>query len=163
MSVLEEMLITLRQQGFDLILVWVLTMAIVYGVLTKVKMPESYSARGSISIAVGFLVMLASAGTAIPVIIMHMVTTMIVVGFALLLVVIFLELLGIKSLELMEKHANIVLVIIAVITFFSFLASGGSSVFGTAIRVPEAIVTMALFFIFAGIIIWLLAKEGGGG
>ncbi len=163
MSVLEEMLITLKQQGFDLILVWVLTMAIVYGVLTKVKMPESYSARGAISIAVGFLVMLASAGTAIPVIIMHMVTTMIVVGFALLLVVIFLELLGIKSLELMEKHANIALVIIAVIAFFSFLASGGSSVFGTAIRVPEAIVTMVLFFIFAGIIIWLLAKEEGGG
>ena len=163
MSVLEDMLITLKQQGLDLMLVWVLTMAIVYGVLTKVKMPESYSARGAISIAIGFLVMLASAGTAIPAIIMHMVTTMVVVGFCLLLVVIFLELLGIKSIDLMEQHKNIALLVIAVIAFFSFLASGGSSVFGTAIRISEGILTMALFFIFAGIIIWLLAKEGGGG
>lgn len=163
MNPIEQMLLSLKSMGFDLILVWMLSIAIIYGVLTKIKMPESYSARGVISIVAGFLIMLASAGTAIPVIIQNLVVALIVIGFVLLLVIIFLELMGIKSAELLEKHSNIALIIIAVIVFFIFLSSGAESILNVKLFISQNVLALVLFFVFASFVIWIMAKEGGGG
>ncbi len=163
MNPLEQMLLTLKEMGFDLILVWALSIAIVYGILTKLKLPESYSARGVISIAAGFLIMLASAGSAIPTIIQNIVVSLVVVGFLLLMVVIFLELLGVKSTELLEKHSGIALVVIAGIVAAIFVASGASSLFNFPLVISQGTLTFVIFLIFAAMIVWVLAKEGEGG
>jgi hypothetical protein len=157
------MLLTLKAQGFDLILVWLLSIAIIYGILAKIKMPESYSARGAISVAAGFLIMLASVGTALPQIIEKMVSSMIVIGFVLLLVVIFLELMGIKSVDVLSKHAEIILLIIGGVAFLVFISSGAVSIFTFRVILSEATVAIILFLVLMSFVIWILAKEGGGG
>lgn len=164
MSPIEQMLIRLKEMGFDLILVWMLSIAIIYGILTKIKMPESYSARGVIAIASGFLIMLASAGTIIPTIIQNIVVSLIVIGFVLLLIVIFLELMGIKAADTLQAHSNIILIIIAVVVFLVFLSSGARKIFNNInIFISQNILMFVLFLIFASFVIWIMAKETGGG
>ena len=163
MSPLEEMLVKLKAMGFDLILVWMLSIAIIYGILTKIKMPESYSARGVISIAAGFLIMLASAGSGIPVIIQNIVVSLIVIGFVLLLVIIFLELMGIKSTEIMQKYSPLVLISIAVIAFLVFLSSGATNLFNVRIAFSQGTLALIIFLILMSFVIWVLAQEGKGG
>ncbi len=157
------MLVTLKEFGFDLILVWALSIAIVYGILTKLKLPESYSARGAISIAAGFLIMLASAGSAIPMIIQNIVVSLVVIGFVLLLIVIFLELLGVKTGDLFEKYSGIALVVIAGIALLIFFTSGATSLFSFPFIISEGTLAIVIFLIFAALIIWIMAKEGEGG
>ena len=157
------MLLTLKEMGFDLILVWMLSMAIIYGILTKLKMPESYSARGTIAIASGFLIMLASAGTAIPMIIQNLVVSLIVVGFVLLLIVIFLELMGIKAVETLEKYSSIALIAVVVIAFLIFLSSGATNLFNLHVFFSQTTLALVLFLVFMSFVVWIMAKEEGGG
>ena len=141
----EEMLLFLKQQGFELVLIWMLSIAIVYGILTRIKMPESVSARGVISIAVGFLILLASVGTNIPSILSSLIASMIVVGFVLLMIVIFLELLGIKSAETVEKHAGLLFVILSGVAFLIFLSSGASKYISSGIALSESTLSLVMF------------------
>ncbi len=163
MSPIEQMLVSLKEMGFDLILVWMLSIAIIYGILTKLKLPESYSARGVIAIASGFLIMLASAGTALPMIIQNIVVSLIVIGFVLLLVVVFLELMGIKSADVLEKYSTIIFLVIAGIVFLVFLSSGAESLFNINIFFSQGVLALILFLVFASFVVWIMAKEGGGG
>jgi len=160
---IEDMLLALKAQGFDLILIWMFSIAIIYGILTKIKMPESYSARGAISIAVGFLIMLASAGTSIPAIIENIVASLIVIGFILLLVVIFLELVGIKSTEALEKRVDIILVIVGILVVLVFLGSGAASLLPISITLSEVSVISVIFLLLMAFVIWMFSKEEGGG
>lgn len=163
MNPIEQMLLRLKEMGFDLILVWMLSIAIIYGIFTKLKIPESYSARGVIAIASGFLIMFASAGTAIPTILQNIIVSLIVIGFVLLLIVIFLELMGIKAAETLEKHSSIALIAIVGIVFLIFLSSGAKNLLNINIFISQNTLALVLFLVFASFVVWIMAKEGGGG
>ena len=60
---LECFIVALREAGFTLVLLWLLTLAIVYGMLSHAKMPKSDTAKGIIAISAAFLVLLAAAAS----------------------------------------------------------------------------------------------------
>ena len=163
MTTIEDLFLNLKAIGFDLILIWMLSIAIIYGLLTKIKMPESYSARGVISIASGFLIVLAAVGSPIPLIIENIVSSLIVIGFIFLLIVIFLELMGIKSGELLSKHAEIILLLVGAIVFFIFLGSGAASIIPITVFLSEGSIITVIFILLIAFILWVFAKEEKGG
>jgi len=57
---IESLIENLKAVGFQLVLLWLLTLAVVYGVLSHVEIPKSVSARGVISIVSAFMVLLAA-------------------------------------------------------------------------------------------------------
>ncbi len=172
MATFQEFVFYLKQQGFDLVLIWMLSMAIIYGILTKIKMPESYSARAIISISSGFLIMLVSVGSALPLIIEHIVASLIVVGFVLFLIVIFLELLGIKSSEVISRYSTIALIIAVGLALLIFLGSGATSLFSFGSSGPSfdfhsflsnTTLSTVIFLVIISLIVWIFSKEEKGG
>ena len=60
---IEDLILNLKAAGFQLVLLWLLTLAIVYGVLSHIDLPKSITTRGVISIVASFMVLIAAAGT----------------------------------------------------------------------------------------------------
>jgi len=86
----------LERLGFPDILLWLLTFAIVFGILTQVKVPASKAARGIISIALAFLVMLTAPAGLIA-FLSQASSGLILVVVAILLLIAFFEAAGIKA------------------------------------------------------------------
>ena len=97
MSGLETLIISLRDAGFPLILLWLLTLSVVYGILSHISVPKSLSARGVIAIVAAFMVLFAAAANEATTFIQNLVVSGIVIAFALLIIMIFLELTGTKA------------------------------------------------------------------
>lgn len=86
----------LERLGFPDILLWLLTFAIVFGVLSQAKMPASKAARGIISIAIAFLVMLTAPANLV-MFLSQASSGLILVVIAILLLIAFFEAAGIKT------------------------------------------------------------------
>src|SRR3989344_7075079 len=80
----------LERLGFPDLLLWLLTFAIVYGVLKQANMPKSEASRAIIAIVSGLFVLMASPASLIT-IISKMSTNLILIVLGLLVVIIFLE------------------------------------------------------------------------
>jgi hypothetical protein len=161
-SPIEQMILTLQEAGFPLLLIWMLTIAIVYGILSHVNIPKSYSVRAVISIVSGFLVLFAAAASSIPLVIQNIISSLIVFGFVFLLVVVFLELLGIKSGELLGKYSPIILIIVAFVVFMIFLGSGAAAILPIRLTLSETAVSILLFIIIMALAMWILVREEQG-
>src|SRR5437867_1610085 len=79
----ENLILGLRAAGFQLVLLWLLTLAVVYGILSHVEIPKSLSARGVISISLAFLVLLAGAAGQAVTFVSNLVTASLLVAFGL--------------------------------------------------------------------------------
>src|SRR3990172_5660582 len=86
--------VELERLGFADILLWLLTFAVVYGILSQVKVPATNAPRAIISIVAGFLVLLA-VPTQLVDVLSNISSSLILVGLGILALVVFLEVAGV--------------------------------------------------------------------
>lgn len=161
MAGIETMIIGLRESGFPLILLWLLTLAIVYGILAHVKIPASQTARGVIALVSAFMVLLAAAATPVTAFISNIVTSFIMIAFGLLIAVIFLEMVGVKIGEknIFAGHPKFFGAAILIIAIMVFIGAGGLNLLGWRFSVTDT--SLGIIF-FLGIMVaamWMLMKE----
>ncbi|MEM5804508.1 MAG: hypothetical protein QXU82_01525 [Candidatus Aenigmatarchaeota archaeon] len=164
---LTEVILALREAGFALVLLWALTLALVYGLLQHVNIPKSVTARGVISITAAFLVLLAAAAGPAVAFLENLVTASIIIAFGLLLTVIFLEIAGVKvgesKISIFASHPKFFGAIILVLFVVIFIGAGGLQVIGLPrIVITEAVATFVLLIAVMIGAIWVLMKESKG-
>ena len=87
---------TLQSLGLPEITLWLLSFAILYGLMSQVKIPESQAARAIISIVIAFFVIL-SAPLALTNVLSKMTSSLVIVLIGIIVLLIFVEVAGIKS------------------------------------------------------------------
>lgn len=154
-----------REAGLPLLFLWMLTLAIVYGVLTHVKLPNSNSARGVIAIVTAFMVLFAAAATQVTAFLSTIVTSFIAIAFGLLLIIIFLEMTGTKvgDKHLFGAHPKFFGTIILLIGAAIFIgAAQMTGMFKFSFGISDTILGMVFFLAIIVVAMWALMKEGGG-
>ncbi len=152
-----------RASGIQLIFLWMLTLAIVYGILTHVKIPNSNSARGVIAIVTAFMVLFAAAATQVTAFLSTIVTSFIAIAFGLLLIIIFLEMTGTKvgDKHLFGAHPKFFGGIILLIGAAIFIgAAQMTGLFKFNILVSDTVLGMVFFLAIIVVAMWALMKEG---
>jgi len=162
---LAEVILALREAGFALVLLWALTLALVYGLLQHVSIPKSVAARSVISITVAFLVLIAAAAGPAVAFLENLVTASIIIAFGLLLTVIFLEIAGVKvgegKISIFASHPKFFAIAIIVLFIMIFIGAGGLQVIGLPrIVISEAIITFGLLIAVMVGAVLVLMKEG---
>ena len=178
---ITEMLTTLSSLGFAHVLLWLLTFAIVNGLMAQAKMLDNArETRAIIAIVAGFFVVLATPVELISVI-SNMSAGMILVVMALLVIFIFVEALGVKTtmkvtskdpktgqpveghqeVAYFTKHGYIVAAVLIIVAVLIFFASGGGQFLGLqGISVTgEGMSSAVLIIVVIFAIIWLIAGE----
>ncbi|MFQ6021042.1 MAG: hypothetical protein ACE5J4_03470 [Candidatus Aenigmatarchaeota archaeon] len=163
-SPIESLISSLREAGFALILLWLLTLAIVYGILSHVEIPKSISARGVISIVASFMVLLAASVGSAATFVTNLVMASILVAFGLIIVMIFLEITGTKAEgeHIFAKHPRFFGAALIILMILIFIGAGGLGLLNIpAIRISEPIIAMIFFLAVMAVAIWVLMKETG--
>ena len=163
MSGLQDLILNLRAEGFPLLLLWVLTLAVVYGILSHVDLPKSKVVRGTISIVAAFMVLFAAAAGPAVQFVENIMVAGIVIAFGLLLVMIFLEITGAKhdGAHIFATHPKFFGVAFIVLLALIFIGAGGLGLLNIpAIRITEPTVAILFFVAIMVATIWILMKEG---
>lgn len=151
---IEAFIIAARDFGITLVLLWLLTLSVVWGLLQHANTPKSVSARGVIAISAAFLVLLAAAATPTVSFLQNLITATVLIAFGLLITVMFLEILGVKVGEgkkLFEAHPKFFGGVIMILIVAIFLGAGGLSIIGLPeIQISDAIIA---FLVFIGVMI----------
>jgi hypothetical protein len=178
-----SILLELERMGMADILLWVLSFAIVFGILHQVNIPKSKPARAIISIVVSFFVLMAVPSSMVAALSsMSTGLLLIIVGFIVLLA--FAEMGGIRhkergaydtgkknakgepiieekwfTVDLFSKHPYVLGIAFILIAFLIFIAAGGLEILG--ISIPGGISSTGAIFIIAIIIaiLWLIKGE----
>jgi len=168
---IAEFVMSLRDMGFTLVLLWVLALSIVWGMLSHARLPKSEFVRAIISLSAAFLVMLAAAAAQATMFLQNLITSSVLVAFGIFLAIIFLEIAGIKGKEgssFLGAHPKFFGAIILVIFVMVFIGAGGLQAIGwpteagKGVSMPplsEDIIAPVLFFGVIIVAIALLAKE----
>lgn len=161
MTAIEQVIASMREAGFPLILLWLLTLAVVYGLLAHAKIPQSPSARAVISIVSAFMVLLAAAAPMATVFIQTAVTSFIVIVFALLIIMIFLEITGTKmeGKHVFEKHPRFFAAALIIVAIAIFAGAGGFNFLNVKISIPGVTGGILLFLGIMVLALWVLMKE----
>ncbi len=152
---------------------WLLTFAVVFGILEHYQMPRSNSARTIISLVIAFFVM--PVAEPMMTIIAKMGMGMLMLFAGLLFILILFEVTGVRAgthgvaekgklkeikttrvTEAYYKHFGIALAILAVIVF---IGSGGLQYLGYT-SIPRINYTLVFFIGAILLIIWWMIKEG---
>ncbi len=146
------------------ILLWLLTYAIVYGVLQQVNIPKSKSARSIIAIVSGFLVLM-SQPTEILAVLSHMAGDMLLVIIGLLVFLVFVEMIPLKiGGSKVHEHkdvSKIFLILLVIIAAAIFVSAGGLELLGWE-GVFMNISWNTIFFLLIVIAaIWWMVSESG--
>lgn len=161
---IEAIIEAWRASGIQLIFLWMLTLAIVYGILTHVKIPNSNSARGVISIVAAFMVLFAAAATQVTAFLSSIVTSFVAIAFGLLLIIIFLEMTGTKvgDKHVFGAHPRFFATIIILISVAIFIgAAQMTGLFNFNIIISDTVMGMVFFLVIIAVAMWALMKEGG--
>ena len=161
---IEGLITSLRNAGFMLVLLWLLTLAIVYGVLSHVELPKSITARGVISIVAAFMVLLAAAGTQAANFISNLVTSSVVVAFGLIVAMIFLEITGTKASgeHIFAKHPRFFGAALIVLAILVFIGAGGLTILNIPLfALSDPLIAIIFFLLIMVASIWILVKESG--
>jgi len=167
----------LERLGFADILLWLLTFAILFGILSQVKtLPKS--ANTIIAMVIGFLVLMAAPAALISVI-EAMSSGLLLVVLGLLVFIVFLEIAGVKlrrktggkhpqtgadlyeEVKFFQKHGLLTTVALLIIASLIFIGAGGLELIGLeAWPIPSVSPVGAFFFIVIIIaILWMLAES----
>lgn len=165
----------LQRLGFADIMLWLLTFAIMYGVLGQANVPKSKEARAIISIVVGLLVLFAAPQTLVA-FLAQMSTSFVLVAIGLLVLVVFLEAAGIKYMAphldragnptgkfdehpFLSKHPTITGITFVIIAILVFIGAGGLNLIG--LKIPYGFdVTGVIFFVAIIVaILWILGTK----
>ena len=162
-SGLAEVILLLRESGFPLVLLWLLTLAIVYGLLQHANIPKSVTARSVIAIAAAFLVLLAAAATPAVAFLENLVVASVLIAFGLIVTVIALEIAGVglsAEKSILKQHPRAIGGVIILLVALVFLGAGGLYFLNLpTIKISETIIA---FVIFIGVMIGsvaLMVKE----
>jgi len=164
MSGLETLIISLREAGFPLVLLWLLTLSIVYGILSHVELPRSLPARGVIAITSAFLVLFAAASGPATVFISNLLTASIMIAFGLMIAVIFLEMTGtkVKDAHLFAAHPKFFGAVIFILVILIFVGAGGLGLLNIpSMTITEPLLAVLFFVAVMAVGVWAITKEGG--
>lgn len=140
---MAEVITFFEQLGLPEILLWLLTFAVVYGVLSQIEIPKSNATRAIIGMISGFFVLLAMPGQLITVL-SKMASSLILVILGLLILIIFLEVAKVKHVRyektekgvakveesFYEKYGKAIALILIIIAALIFVSSGGLELLG---------------------------------
>ncbi|NIM47466.1 MAG: hypothetical protein GTN40_04910 [Candidatus Aenigmarchaeota archaeon] len=150
--------------GLPHILLWVLTFAIVFGVLSKAKILGRAPAA-LISIAVGFLVLMAVPATLISVI-AGMSTGLVAVAIGALALIALLEVAGTggttkegQHVPFIKMHSTAAAAVMFIIAVAVFWAVGGFALLG--IGIPAFSMGTWLLIIVGVAVLWMLSEAKG--
>ncbi len=168
---------TLQRLGIGDVMLWMLTFAIIYGVLSQAKIPEQKPIRAIIAMVVGFFVILAAPSTFIATL-ANLSTGLLVAVLVLLVALIFIEVGGLKHFEkyafgekdkegnlnvrdvkhkkIGERNPYLVVIILLIFALLIFLAAGGAQFLGFK-SLPQFDVLGAVFLIVIILaVIWMI-------
>lgn len=168
----------LERLGFADIVLWLLSFALVYGLLSHIGkggMPESKVARAIIAIVAAFFVLL-SVPSQLIMVLSQMSTGLVVLVLGLLVFMVFLELaevrVGFKQEEVepgkikttfgekvFEKHANVFAVLLIIFAVIIFIAAGGLNLLGFNIFLSSSTTTTLLILGVIVLAVYWLIKE----
>ena len=155
---IEDLAANLRAAGFQLVLLWLLTLAVVYGILSHLKMPKSVSTRGVISIVAAFMVLIAAAGTQAANFVSNLTTASLVVIFGIILTMIVLEITGTK--DVLSKNPRFFAGGIIILFILIFIGLGGLGLVNLpTIAISDPLLAVIFFLIVIVASIWILVKE----
>lgn len=145
----------LERLGFPDIMLWLLTFAVIFGILSQTKMPASKAARGIISISIAFLVMLTAPAELI-VFLSQASSGLVLIVVAILLLISFIEAAGIKTTitvprqdkegniiegkmqtTIFKKYSTVFTIAFVIIAILIFLGSGGWELLGWDISIRD--------------------------
>jgi hypothetical protein len=158
----ESLIVSLRAIGFQLVLLWLLTLAVVYGILSHMELPKSITARGVISIVSAFMVLLAAAGTQAADFISTLVTSSVLVAFGLIIAMIFLEITGTKAggEHIFAKHPRFFGAALIILAILIFIGAGGLSLLNIPVfALSDPLIAIIFFLLIMVASIWILVKE----
>ncbi len=170
----------LQGLGLPQILLWLLTFAVVNGVLSQAGTPKSRFARGIISIVLAFLVILSTPAGFISTL-AQLSSSIVLVLIGILLLVVFLEVGGIKAhvevqevdeegkptgrkttqpVSIFEKYGKVFGLAILIIALLIFVNAGGLGLLGLqGIAMSEqATLTIAFFILILIAVVWMVAN-----
>jgi len=172
---------SLQNLGIAQILLFLLSFAIVYGLLKQYKIPNSNAAQAMIGLAVAFLVLMA-APVALVNVLTEMSANLILVAVGLLVLIVFLEVAGIqekvtvvkgkdkdgkpiteeRNVKIFEKYGYAFAIILGIIAILIFINAGGLGLIGMQnINLSGASTTTVIFFIIILLaIFWLIGEKG---
>jgi len=160
---IEDLIVNLRAIGFQLVLLWLLTLAVVYGILSHLELPKSITARGVISIVAAFMVLLAAAGSQAANFISNLITSSILVAFGLMIAMIFLEITGTKSggEHIFAKHPKFFGMALIILAILIFIGAGGLELLNIPVfALSDPLIAIIFFLLIMVASIWILIKEG---
>jgi len=176
-----NILTSLQNLGIAQILLFLLSFAIVYGLLKQYKVPKSNAAQAMIGLAIAFLTIMA-APVALVSVLTEMSANLILVVVGLLVLIIFLEVVGIKApheayvldkegkpvkkttigIPIFEKYGYAFAIVLGIIAILIFINAGGLGLIGMQnINLSDASTTTVIFFIVILLaIFWLISEKG---
>ncbi|MFP4115715.1 MAG: hypothetical protein ACLFTQ_00710 [Candidatus Aenigmatarchaeota archaeon] len=158
---IEQMITNLEQAGvFAYLLPWLLTLAVVFGLLEHYEIPKSVSARGVISIVIAFLVL--PAGNAVAPFLEGLVKGFIVIASGILVTIIFVEMLGFKAGDvenIFEKHPRSFGGIMIILAILVFIGAGGLEILDVSFEVSQELITLLFFLAVISIGGWFMISE----
>ena len=168
----------LQNLGLPQILLWLLSFAVVNGILTQAKTPASAFARGIISIVLAFLVIL-SAPTSLTATLAQISSSIVLVLVGILLLVVFLEAAGAKSkvvkvtgkdekgkpiteveeITIFQEHGKAFAAVFLIIAILIFVNSGGLGLLGLqGIQITEqSTLSIAFFILILIAVAWMIS------
>ena len=163
---IEDLVMNLRAAGFQLVLLWLLTLAVVYGILSHIDLPKSITTRGVISIVASFMVLIAAAGTQTADFISNLMGASIVVAFGLIIAMIFLEITGTKigGESIFAKHPRFFGAALLILLILIFIGLGGLGVINLpniGFSLSDPLLAILIFLIVMVASIWIMVKETG--
>jgi hypothetical protein len=173
-----ELLAGLERLGFADVMLWVISFALVYGLMSQANIPKDRAPRAIIGFVTAFLVLLATP-TALLATITNLSTGLLVVLLGIMMLLVLIEAGGVKHYELQTErgpkgekieyhkatklfHKNpmvtgVVLIIAAIVLF---MGAGGLNV--ANIQLPIDPLGAAFLALIAIAVIWLVGEKPKG-
>ena len=169
----------LTRLGFADVLLWLLTFAIVYGVLSEVNIPkDSKEIRAIIAIVLGFFVLMAApAGLLLT--LSKMSSSLIVILLGLFVLLVFLEIGGVKHIEggyvidkegkvikqpeqvpFFSKNVYVLAIAFIIIVALIFIGAGGLNLLGWKLPYNFDITGIAFVVMIIIAVLWMLTEGG---
>ncbi len=177
-SITDVMNITSQNSFFTYVIPWLLTFAIVYGILGHYKVPKSNSARTIIALVFAFFI-LPIAGPVVA-ILGQLGMGMLILFGGLLFILILFEITGTRHLKIVvdekgkpikektesgkitEHHYRSFGVAIAILVAMVFIGAGGLNYLGYNVYLGTINYPLVFFIGILVLIIWWMVKEGEG-
>jgi len=160
--------------GLPEVLLWVLTFAVVFGVLTKIGIFKTRAPAALVSIIVGFMILLAVPASVVGVI-ATLSTGLIVAAIGFLVILALIEVGNIKHVEWkgvnektgkpvyderhpFQAHGTVMTIIVIGIVALIFWMSGGAALIGLT-SLPAIGMSTWLLIIVGAAVLWMFSEK----